>query len=357
MGVKEHFKTTVLLLHSFGFRIRYVGLFFFRIFISFSISCTMILDELFFFRTPEIKSPVFLIGHLRSGTTFLHRYMGEMFRELATLKMWDMLFPSRIMRFFFFPFKPLIRRISLDSMYDPKIHKTGLFALETDDIALSFRFSGGLLTWLYFKVWDNFESRRDFRRQMKEMSAHKQYLDYMEKLYAKKLPKSGRFFSKSFTFLFNIDQILRKYPDARIVMLIRDPLQTIPSTFSLELEIQKHLNNLDEYSEIKKEYYINRLYETSLIYYRTFHSVVCKYHEKLHVLTHRRMKEDFNGTMKEICDFCSLELTKQHKEKIFTQHMKQKEFKSEHSYNIKDFGFSEEKIRKDFSFIYENYDV
>lgn len=317
----------------------------------------MIFDELFSSRTPERRAPVFLIGHLRSGTTFLHRYMGAMFKELGTLKMWDMLFPSTLMRFFLFPLRPIIQRISLDSMYDPKIHKTGLFALETDDIALSFRFSGGLLTWIYFKVWGDFESRRDFRRQMKEISARKKYLDYMEKLYAKKLPQSGRFFSKSFTFLFNIEQIFRKYPDAKIVMLIRDPLQTIPSTLSLELDIQKHLNNLDEYPEIKKEYYINRLYETSLIYYRAFHSVVTKHHEKLYVITHRRMKEDFNGTMKEICDFCSLELTEQRKEKILTQHKKQKEFKSEHRYNIKEFGLSEEKIRKDFGFVYENYDV
>ncbi|MFO7736270.1 MAG: hypothetical protein R6W70_08685, partial [bacterium] len=156
MGIKEHFKTTLILLRVFGFRMRYAGLFFFRVFISFSISCTMIFDELFSSRTPERRAPVFLIGHLRSGTTFLHRYMGDMFRELGTLKMWDMLFPSTLMRFFLFPLRPIIQRISLDSMYDPKIHKTGLFALETDDIALSFRFSGGLLTWIYFKVWGDF---------------------------------------------------------------------------------------------------------------------------------------------------------------------------------------------------------
>ncbi len=59
------------------------------------------LDEIFFpkYRQQEIKTPVFIIGNPRSGTTFTHRLIEKDTETFTAASSWELLFcPSIIQR-------------------------------------------------------------------------------------------------------------------------------------------------------------------------------------------------------------------------------------------------------------------
>jgi len=67
---------------------------------------TLWLDNFFFrgYRDVEIKNPIFIIGHPRSGTTFFHRLMIKT-DEYLNFKSWQLFFPALTARKFI---KPII---------------------------------------------------------------------------------------------------------------------------------------------------------------------------------------------------------------------------------------------------------
>jgi hypothetical protein len=60
---------------------------------------TLILDRLLFtkYKKIEIKKPIFIFGHPRSGTTLLHRVLTEA-QDYVTFQYWEMKFPALITR-------------------------------------------------------------------------------------------------------------------------------------------------------------------------------------------------------------------------------------------------------------------
>ena len=66
------------------------------------------------------------------------------------MHLWEMLLPSLFLRLILKPIIKFIDRKSNKQLYDTKIHTTGLFKAETDDVALFFKSFEGLFFWLYF---------------------------------------------------------------------------------------------------------------------------------------------------------------------------------------------------------------
>ena len=66
----------------------------------------LLTDHIFFpgFRMVEVKKPIFIIGHPRSGTSFVHHLFAHA-NEVAAFKTWHIIFPSLTSRVLF---KPLI---------------------------------------------------------------------------------------------------------------------------------------------------------------------------------------------------------------------------------------------------------
>ena len=53
----------------------------------------LLLDRVFYprYRQQPVRSPVFIVGNFRSGTTFLHRLMAADRARFTTMKMWEIL--------------------------------------------------------------------------------------------------------------------------------------------------------------------------------------------------------------------------------------------------------------------------
>lgn len=143
--ILKNYKLLKVITSIFGFKFKYILLILFNIILYILNSVFFIFDAIFF---PSIQkqvpnNPIFIIGHLRSGTTFLHRFLYENCKNTRAMLLWEMLFPAYTLRIIIKPFLPLFKKISLDKVYNPDIHKTGLLSEETDDIAIYFRYLDG----------------------------------------------------------------------------------------------------------------------------------------------------------------------------------------------------------------------
>ena len=360
--MKKTIEILKILYRAFGFRFKYIGILLFRSFIAALMNVTLWLDRIFFPKAgrQKIEDPLFLIGHLRSGTTFLHRFLSENCDELRSFAMWEMVFPALSMRKIIKPFLPLVKNMSFDGVWDPKIHKTTLLGYETDDIALSMRYFDGLLSWIYFHCWENYEDDGLFERDLVKISGQDKFPEYLQEVHKKNLYGSGkRMFSKSFSLLFSLKHIEEIYENPRFLLIIRNPLEAVPSMLSLETKVQESLNNYSRQTPELKERFLKNLYHTSLFYYKMFDRLADEKADSPNYLliTHKQLMTDFDSTFEKIIDFAGLERSEKFKKALEIRSEKQKSFKTEHVYSLEQFNLTEEQVRKDFAFVFEKYDV
>ncbi len=319
------------------------------------ISFTLLLDKLFFPLQSKIRKPIFVIGHLRSGTTFLHRFMCDNCTDLKGMRLLEMLFPAITAQKILAPLIPLLNKISLDHIYDPKIHRTDLSLPETDDIAIHFRYGEGILSWVYFDSWQKYPSNEELQNSVRKSATKEKFIHYLGLIHRNNIYKSSRrIISKSFFAIFNIETILKQFPEAKIIILLRDPLQAVPSLMSLEKSVQTGLYNFENQNKTDKARFFQNLYAMSLLYYQYSAKVISdhRFKNNLILVTYDNLKDNFRNTILGIMDHCDLEISIEMFQAIEAQIHQQMNYTTGHKYQLSDFGFNTEQLQKDFSFIY-----
>jgi len=339
---------------TFGLRFRYLFLFTFNTLLGWLNSFFFLLDRIFFpgLRRNATEQPIYMIGHLRSGTTFLHRFLSEYCQELRTFFLWEMITPPLLLKKVLSPFLPLLGKISLNKVYDPSIHETGMDKEETDDIALYFRFLDGMLSWIYFHAWQKFDSSAALRSSVMEINNQSHFVDYLNQVYRILSYQSGkRIFSKSFSGLFYFEEMLENTPDAKIIILIRDPVEAIPSLMSLEESVQKKMHGKIRMQE-NRDQYLKNLYQLSLFYYLRLEETYQKYkdHPNFLFIEYSEMKNSFKPVMHKLIRHCGLAETDKLVEAISRQAKTQESYSSSHRYDLERFNLDEDSIRKDTPF-------
>ena len=180
-----------------------------------------------------------------------------------------------------------------------KIHKTAFELPESDDIALYFQEFRGLLYWIYFLAWSNFSSTSELRESILSTVNDKKLITKQKKIYASKIKDTQRFISKSFFGIFHIEDSLKMYPDAKFIILFRDPKEVIPSTLSLEINIQRTLNDFDNQPKALQERYIKNLYQEVLLYFEKLYEVYHIEHPNLFKLKFLPLYGSQNGVGKD----------------------------------------------------------
>ena len=177
----------------------------------------------------ELPTPVFVLGLFRSGTTILHRLLGED-PDNRTLPHWESFDPVHT------PEGPeprqrkLARTLMLADIISPSIRAIHpMDALQTDECRGMFtnvfrtpQFNvqyrvDGYVDWLLAQ--DATIAYRHHRRQLQLVHRHR--------------PHGKRFVLKDPTHTFFVDSILEVFPDARFVFIHRDPVETLTSICSL----------------------------------------------------------------------------------------------------------------------------
>jgi hypothetical protein len=323
------------------------------------VSLGLILDHIFFpaLRRASIEAPIVIVGNPRSGTTFLQRFMvANGFG--AGMRVWKMIFPSLVLQALVKPLLPLLEKISPARHHIQAAHETNLTAIETDDPSLLFRYFDGLFLYGFFLAWAKKDPKDMFDPIIRDTSIRD--FTWLDVMWKRNLvgEKQNRMVAKIFSLGIRVPQFLLRFPDAKILYLVRDPLQTIPSTLSLVTGVLDGRFGFWNLPDEKRRQFIERLYSAFLDLNLRFHSDYIKGilpQKNVMIVTFHRIMYDFENLMNDINRFVDVTASKGLIEKIKNTAEKQKNFKSKHVYNLDKFGLSEEKIRKDYALIYETF--
>jgi len=346
--------------HGFSLKplLTFAGLTAYRSFVG----ATAALDHVLFpaFRRQRIDRPIFVIGNPRSGTTFLQRFLVRS-GEVASFELWQMLVPSITGQKLLRPLVPRLAALNPAKHHGSKAHQTGLDSIETDDVALAFRFFDGLFPYAYFLAWDDRDHFDDVRRRFDNGSpVNDRDLRYYSRCVQRNLHHQGkgRALGKPFTFSMRVDDVLRHYPDARFIYLVRDPAAVIPSGMSLLRGVLEKQFGISKLPEETRQRYFERLYDGECYLYRSFYEAYKDGRipeQNLLVVRYPDIMQRFEHVMAEIEAFAELPISEEYRRVIAETARKQRAHVSKHKYDLAEFGLSAERIHSDLDFVYREF--
>ena len=325
---------------------------------------TLFLDNIFFpqYRKVEIKNPVFIIGHPRSGTTFLHRLLTQT-NDFAVFQLWHILLPSLTARFLLKPIVSYLSKTSFATLYPDEVgHKLTLNTEEEEEVLFLHKLDTQfvlLLTPLAFDDLEHPELRfHDQQSEARRQSSVKFFRGCLQRqiFYTGK----KQIIAKPNYSIQRIKTLMEEFPDAKFVYLVRSPYQTIPSHLSLHRSMLDHHWGLKNIPLYKLKQYFERRYQYNIELYQYF----CKLQknkeipeERLMVIRYDLLRSNLAEVFQKIIAFTEI----QPSDKLRT--IVEKQDKTQHNYQrkhkvmeLEDFGLTQARIAEDLSFIFQEYD-
>ena len=325
--------------------------------LHFVVSIGMALDWIFFpsLHKAKIDKPIIVVGNPRTGTTFLQRFLVQNGFG-AGMRIWKMLYPSLTLQFLLKPVLPFLEKVSPARFHSKAVHETSLTAIETDDPAILFRYFDGFFLYGFFLAWAKEDPKKMFEPEVRDTSERD--FTWLYKVWKRNLisEKQYRVVSKIFSLGIRIPDFLKKFPDAKILYMVRDPLQTVPSGLSLVTGVLDSRFGFWDLSEDKRQQFIERLYnaflELTMRFYNDYtNNRIPK--DNVMVVTYDRIMTDFGNLMDEIIHFVEVEPSESLLKTIKETADKQRKYKSKHIYDLQKFGLNENRIRKDYAPVYK----
>ena len=160
-----------------------------------------------------------------------------------------------------------------------------------------------------------------------------------------------KFLSKNPTFSPKVDSLYEFFPDAKIIYLVRNPLDTIPSIISwMSYEWKQFSDPAENYLfkdymlELAKEWYEYPLERFSKA--PTDSYVILRYEDLV-----RNPKQIVTG----IYEKFGFELSPEFEKTLNETNQREISFKSKHQYSLRKMGLSKRKILKTFDFVFKRF--
>lgn len=323
------------------------------------ISLFMFLDKIFYLSLSKksIISPIVIVGNPRSGTTFLQRFLVKnKFGQGSEL--WQMIYPSIILQKLLRPILPLLELISPAKHHSTVAHKTSLTSIETDDVGMLFRFFDGFFLYGFFLSW----SKKDLFNWVDPEFRDNSNRDYkwLDSVWKRILINSNRdrIVAKLFSVSANCPKFQRKYPDSKLLYMVRNPIDVIPSGLSLVTGVLDKKFGFWDKPKDDRDRFIRNLYKGLVQLLLRFENDWSRNKiNKSNVMIVRfdSMMSDFESLMSEIVEFTNHKSSKSLVSKIKDTSDKQKQYKSKHIYDLSKFGLTKEKIKEDCKKYYETF--
>ena len=323
------------------------------------ISLGMFMDKIFYpsIRKRQITNPIVIVGNPRSGTTFLHRFLVKN-KIGAGAQLWQLLYPSVLIQNCIRPLLPILELISPTRHHSTEAHKTSLRSVETDDASILFRYFDGFFLYGFILSWAEEDLFEWFDPKIRDTSARD--FNWLESIWRRVLKQSSndKIIAKLFSISANLPKFMTRFPDAKILYMVRDPLSVIPSGLSLVTGVLDKRFGFWNLPDEKRKKYIERLYKALVTLLVRFHDDWVNNRidrSKVMIVHFDKMMNNFDGLMTEIFQFLNQEPSTDLMKSIQQTAESQKTFKSKHQYDLEKFGLSTEQIRSDCSKIYETF--
>ena len=204
------------------------------------------LDDILFpaYKTQPLNKPLFILGNLRSGSTFLHRLLSRDSETFTSLTTWDIyLTPSvtqkKITQFFARIDNKLgghvhraLHAFDRATLGKIKIHQISFFQPEEDENIHLHIWDGFFVTFL-FPFMDEFPNYQHFDEAL--APEHKRrIMAFYKSMVQRHMYATGKkyYVAKNPAFSAKIETLVEFFPEARIIYLARNPLDMLPSTVS-----------------------------------------------------------------------------------------------------------------------------
>ncbi len=331
------------------------------------------LDEILFpgYHKVEIRPPLIVTANPRSGTTLLHRLISLDEARFTTFRLYHVLFPSVCL----FKLGSLFSRQKSSAPDGPALggpfrrlalwlknrifvrwrgmHLVGLNTREEDEGLMFFTFASGSL-YIVFPYFNEVPAPRfaDSLSPRKRRALAHYYRNCVQRfLYATGPDKT--FLMKSVFFVGRMKLMHEVFPDARVVYLIRNPLQTLPSFVSMFTALFWKIHS-PEIPEDSDEY--RQWAKLGIDYYRYFQQNRYIFGDNnLMIFRYKDLIKSPRDAVIKICRRFGMELTQKHLTLLEQESESQRKFKSSHDYSLDRYGLSREWIERELPQIFESY--
>lgn len=316
-----------------------------------------------------VAAPVFIAGNPRSGTTFLHRLLSKDVERFSTMKMWEILFaPSIVQRRIVSGLAALDRRLGgwLDKRLQRTeqdwheqnvMHEVSLREPEEDDYlllhiwsALTTGLSAGLLQEAI--PYTYFDTAIPVAEKDRIMAFYRRCV--RRHLHADRLARGGKnrsYLAKNPALCPKLDTVFRHFPDAKVVYLVRSPLEMLPSyvnmmMFSwrvLGIPVEDH--SLRDYLiEMSRHWYTYPLQRLETAPAHSY--LIVKYDD---------MVSDPVGTVRAIYSRFGFEISSAYERVLQEEAAKARRYHSRHAYSPEESGLSREQILETYPDVFERF--
>tara|TARA_A100001015_G_C14923634_1_gene685339 strand:+ start:189 stop:1295 length:1107 start_codon:yes stop_codon:yes gene_type:complete len=200
------------------------------------------------FKKQEIKNPVFIASLPRTGTTNLFHSLSNNNSLFTAMSLWEIIFaPSiiqkKIYRYIWFitPLTLKKRVKKFDEIIFRKLnnlHRISFFKKEEDEMIMMWALASVYMSFFYP---ESYVMRNLFRFDMGDVSEKRKhiiikiyYRMVQRHLYAFGKGSNKQFLSKNPSLATRIETLSTLFPDAKIIIIERDPCCIFPSTEALQ---------------------------------------------------------------------------------------------------------------------------
>ena len=314
-------------------------------------------------RTP-IRAPVFILGHARSGTTLIHRLISQDGERFSAFRLYELYFPSLLQKKLIRALMRLDRR-ALGGAIGARVrawearhyaavrrvHAMGLTEYEEDDILFYYACASGFwvskmpfpaeLDFYGVDDWPPRERRRLMRfyadcvrRQLLLNGTHKIHL------------------SKNPIFAGRVEALIEAFPDARFIVPVRNPYETIPSLLKLVRGGWKHRG----FDPARQAECLRILAEQSFHTYRHPLEVLARHPEtRSAIVDYRELVADPAATLESVHAALELPLDPAFLERLRETGRREQTHRSGHAYSLAEFGLDADAIRSGLADLFERF--
>ncbi len=324
---------------------------------------TFFLDRIFFPQSRRIliKNPVFIIGHPRSGTTFLHRLLTQT-GDFAVFEAWHLLFPSLTARSLLKPLISYLIRTNRSTIYPAQIgHELTLSTVEEEEVLFLHKLDTQFVTSRTSLGFDDREYPElrfyDQQPESRRKSSVRFFKGCLQRqiLYTDK----EQIMAKPNYSILRIKTMLEEFPDAKFIYLVRSPYETIPSHLSQQRNVLDHQWGIENIPPDKLKRYFERRYRYNIELYRYFYELQKNGEipeDRVMVLQYDVLRSDLYQTFEKIVAFTGIKPSNELQQAIDNQAQIQKDYQRKHQViKLEEFGLTREQIAEDLSFVFEEY--
>jgi len=312
----------------------------------------------------RVEAPVFLVGHARSGTTLLHRLMSGDAERFSSFRYYEMFFPSLLQKKAIRTLAALDRR-ALGGFFERRvqawekkqygatqdIHAMGLTQPEEDDFLFYWSCASG--TWMlkipamgeidfYHLDREPERKRRRVNRFYADCIRRQLYLNGPDRIHLCKAPH----------FAGRVASLIESFPDARVVVTMRSPHETIPSLLKL-MKVGYEMRGWDAPRMARS---LRVLAEQSFHTYEHPLEVLAKHPDTRHaIVDYRELLAEPKRTVTEVYEALGIPMTPGFASRLDEEQQRARRHKSGHRYSLEEFGLDGDAIEGRLAELFERY--